>query len=679
MKNKNQVDISHKRAMSQKESKLLIAMYLLIGITISSIFIIASNNHSISTLGIIILVIGAISSFILYFKKAKAIDSAKKEDKYVSIEDCESIKSLMMGLIIVSIFVGIIFLVSSLFAITWICIVALIDFALIHGQFEEQRKYIVRQKAITSQKKNVYNLNFTKVEDVVNFVSSTLNKGNYIRNKIDIYNSKQEISLSELIVKLALFDKYTECEYKFNFDLGFIFIKSNILFIQQVDNEGNAKYYQWFIEESSLSDLPNLDGDIRVSCSVDNEEIIIPKGIFDRFKTEYKKIKEDLWKDTYFECRKEPDYNALLIKYFGFDITNLNKERQRDILKTNIKLLSYDAITNTIKDKIDGFINDDNTKKEQFIELGKLISERKYLIKHKKVLDNFVNMLDNDIWLSHYKLKEFQKFIEKKYLLNEKVDTEIIKEFASLTEIVEDFRELIFNAEELEINKENNMLLYTLVKTFIVNKYSKIAKKEFEISDSSNYLEEYINNPTILQDDRKNLMLLSYYMAKEGLSDRGILYTYDKLQVVIKDEVKKAKKQAIQDKLLGKTPLHNHRISIDDVDIMSGGEFEVFIGELFKSLGYKSSVTKLSGDQGVDVVLEKSGLKTGIQCKRYSGKISNKAVQEAVAGKAYYKLDKVMVITNSYFTQSAYTLAEANDVILWDRDTLIEKIKKYKG
>ncbi len=123
-----------------------------------------------------------------------------------------------------------------------------------------------------------------------------------------------------------------------------------------------------------------------------------------------------------------------------------------------------------------------------------------------------------------------------------------------------------------------------------------------------------------------------------------------------------------------KTPSNKSRYTIDDIDLMSGQEFENLIAELFSKLGYKSEVTKATGDQGVDVIVEKNGNKIGIQAKCYSGTVGNSAIQEVVAGKKYYRLDKVMVITNSFFTDSAQKLAHANSVVLWDRNTLKEKI-----
>ncbi|MBQ8433307.1 MAG: restriction endonuclease, partial [Clostridia bacterium] len=46
------------------------------------------------------------------------------------------------------------------------------------------------------------------------------------------------------------------------------------------------------------------------------------------------------------------------------------------------------------------------------------------------------------------------------------------------------------------------------------------------------------------------------------------------------------------------------------------------------------------------------------------------------AGAKYYNASQCMVITNSRFTNAAKKLAYATGVILWDRDTIIEKIEE---
>ena len=109
---------------------------------------------------------------------------------------------------------------------------------------------------------------------------------------------------------------------------------------------------------------------------------------------------------------------------------------------------------------------------------------------------------------------------------------------------------------------------------------------------------------------------------------------------------------------------------------MTGAEFEVFIAHLFQKLGYKAEVTKLSGDQGVDVIAERDGIRIGIQAKCYSEPVGNAAVQEVIAGTSFYKLDKGFVVTNSSFTPAAKRLAEEARVALWDKNVLIEKCKE---
>lgn len=51
----------------------------------------------------------------------------------------------------------------------------------------------------------------------------------------------------------------------------------------------------------------------------------------------------------------------------------------------------------------------------------------------------------------------------------------------------------------------------------------------------------------------------------------------------------------------------------------------------------------------------------------------------SVVGINHYKLQKGVVITSNYYTNSAKVLADSNNVILWDRDLLELKIKEAFG
>ena len=82
--------------------------------------------------------------------------------------------------------------------------------------------------------------------------------------------------------------------------------------------------------------------------------------------------------------------------------------------------------------------------------------------------------------------------------------------------------------------------------------------------------------------------------------------------------------------------------------------------------------TKLSGDDGIDIIAEKEGINYGFQCKCYSSPVGIKAVQEAFTGAKMYNCDIAVVITNNSFTPQAIHAAKQTRVRLWDRSKLIE-------
>lgn len=111
-----------------------------------------------------------------------------------------------------------------------------------------------------------------------------------------------------------------------------------------------------------------------------------------------------------------------------------------------------------------------------------------------------------------------------------------------------------------------------------------------------------------------------------------------------------------------------------DIDRLSGKEFEQYLEVFFKQRGYQAHRTPYQGDYGADLILRQGEVKTVVQAKRYNRRVGVKAVQEAVAAKDYYRCDKVLVVTNSYFSPQAQTLAKANQVELWDRDVLVARL-----
>ena len=118
---------------------------------------------------------------------------------------------------------------------------------------------------------------------------------------------------------------------------------------------------------------------------------------------------------------------------------------------------------------------------------------------------------------------------------------------------------------------------------------------------------------------------------------------------------------------------------IDDismVDGMEGHAFEYFCADLLEKNGFTSvEVTKGSGDQGVDILATKGGVKYAIQCKNYASRLGNTPIQEVNAGKTFYNCHVGVVMTNSIFTSAAEELATSTNVLLWDRKVLEQYIK----
>ncbi len=113
------------------------------------------------------------------------------------------------------------------------------------------------------------------------------------------------------------------------------------------------------------------------------------------------------------------------------------------------------------------------------------------------------------------------------------------------------------------------------------------------------------------------------------------------------------------------------------IDLMDGHDFEHWTADMLRDQGFENvEVTRGSGDQGVDVLAEKGGIKYAIQCKRYTSHLGNTPVQEVHAGKAMYHCHVGVVVTNQYFTDGAKQLASATGTLLWDRDYITAYLEK---
>lgn len=119
--------------------------------------------------------------------------------------------------------------------------------------------------------------------------------------------------------------------------------------------------------------------------------------------------------------------------------------------------------------------------------------------------------------------------------------------------------------------------------------------------------------------------------------------------------------------------------SVSQIDGMDGHDFEYFCADLLRKNGFSDvSVTPGSGDQGVDILAIKGGVRYAVQCKNYASALGNTPVQEVNAGKTFYNCHVGVVMTNSTFTPGAVALANATGVLLWDR-TFVHEMMEITG
>ena len=261
------------------------------------------------------------------------------------------------------------------------------------------------------------------------------------------------------------------------------------------------------------------------------------------------------------------------------------------------------------------------------------------------------------------------------------------------------FKDYFYNFAEMivESNKVNSYVAYAIAWEAIRQKSIQIYASHWEdvysifLNESieeikervtgyekakSEYIKAVLTCEDISIEEAKGYLI--YFLAsKEPIEILNMGVYFQECEKLIKDIQLGIKNNEIKNMLRTKQIKRKKKYTLDDIDLMSGTEFEEFVSTLFRQMGYNTKITQTTGDQGIDVIAVKNGVKLGIQAKCYTNTVGNSAVQEAVAGKGYYSCDKVMVITNNYFTSSAASLAQSNNVVLWDRDFLKMKLKEF--
>ena len=112
-------------------------------------------------------------------------------------------------------------------------------------------------------------------------------------------------------------------------------------------------------------------------------------------------------------------------------------------------------------------------------------------------------------------------------------------------------------------------------------------------------------------------------------------------------------------------------------------EFEHFVADLWKRMGWETTVSTASADRGVDITARKSSPYEQlllIQAKRYGPNttVGSPDIQQYASLRHQFEnVDKVLIVTTNGYSRQAREIAEDLNVKLIDGDGLVELIDEY--
>ncbi len=105
---------------------------------------------------------------------------------------------------------------------------------------------------------------------------------------------------------------------------------------------------------------------------------------------------------------------------------------------------------------------------------------------------------------------------------------------------------------------------------------------------------------------------------------------------------------------------------------LSGKQYEDEISNLFSKLGYKVNLTKSSGDEGIDIFLEKDGEFTAVQCKAHIRPVSPSVAQELYSSMLHEQIAKGIIVSTHGFTNGTADFAITKPIALWGLPEILQ-------
>lgn len=119
----------------------------------------------------------------------------------------------------------------------------------------------------------------------------------------------------------------------------------------------------------------------------------------------------------------------------------------------------------------------------------------------------------------------------------------------------------------------------------------------------------------------------------------------------------------------------------NNINSLSGAEFEVVCKQLIEKMGFHAELTKTSGDGGIDIIAyNHQPLLSGkyiIQCKRYSGSVGEPIIRDLYGVVTSERANKGILMTTGTFTAPAIRFAKGKPLELIDYPKLDFLFNQY--
>lgn len=314
-----------------------------------------------------------------------------------------------------------------------------------------------------------------------------------------------------------------------------------------------------------------------------------------------------------------------------------------------------------------------------------LFKSKGAIMDHKNSMNNIVHLIKDTIYDS---VNEEFSCYEDIIALDKNLSPISFHEIEYFNDYLIKLAKLMKRKNYVQNDSEAIVFTWYLLKTVAIQYFHTWIVENTSIKsgfDLKSYQKQFKNIHLVEYDEEQMESIMMYFLIKEGLVSEDDFYediddVFNRKAVSSNSSKGTDEIDDFETFLLGAQPeapstTISNSISITDIDTLTGIEFENLLEQLFMNLGYRVTTTKQSGDQGVDLILKKGDQTIGVQAKRSSTPIGNKAIQEITAGIHYYDLRRGMVITNNTFTSFAYDLARSTDIILWDRNKLMKQLE----